>query len=63
LFQLTVARRRLPKTLSAVINRGSFNTQPPEGGWQLRHNRRGIGVSFNTQPPEGGWFIIIPHNP
>ncbi|WP_455019888.1 hypothetical protein [Kingella denitrificans] len=34
---------------------GSFNTQPPEGGWcvgraPLLNVRR-----FNTQPPEGGW--------
>ena len=39
---------------------GSFNTQPPEGGWVsclLRANKR---MSFNTQPPEGGWGRLRP---
>ena len=40
-------------TLPATI--GSFNSQPPEGGWPvlilllLQHG------CFNSQPPEGGW--------
>ena len=32
-----------------------FNTQPPEGGWQLEKIRAYVGRGFNTQPPEGGW--------
>ncbi|EIG30380.1 hypothetical protein HMPREF1051_1266 [Neisseria sicca VK64] len=32
-----------------------FNTQPPEGGWEDRRNRREDDRCFNTQPPEGGW--------
>ena len=33
-----------------------FNTQPPEGGWDVLQHCVGGCVSFNTQPPEGGWF-------
>ena len=33
----------------------SFNTQPPEGGWNLEREYLKGGGSFNTQPPEGGW--------
>ena len=39
--------------------RVSFNTQPPEGGWQ---NAFPIGIDaicFNTQPPEGGWTLAL----
>ena len=36
-------------------SRGSFNTQPPEGGWQGNCMARLIQDCFNTQPPEGGW--------
>ena len=38
-----------------VLPDPGFNTQPPEGGWDIAiivHSNR---VSFNTQPPEGGW--------
>ena len=34
-----------------------FNTQPPEGGWHLYSNTRGLKAGFNTQPPEGGWPV------
>ena len=34
---------------------GSFNTQPPEGGWLLRKPPKIFIRGFNTQPPEGGW--------
>ena len=33
-----------------------FNTQPPEGGWELISSSGVVARSFNTQPPEGGWF-------
>ena len=33
----------------------SFNTQPPEGGWDRTRCRQQKYRSFNTQPPEGGW--------
>ena len=41
-------------------SRGSFNTQPPEGGWQGNCMARLIQDCFNTQPPEGGWTSIYP---
>ena len=34
-----------------------FNTQPPEGGWQIKTEFISRTVSFNTQPPEGGWEV------
>ena len=37
----------------------SFNTQPPEGGWQARLNIRFARHRFNTQPPEGGWAQVF----
>ena len=33
----------------------SFNTQPPEGGWNYFSNGTAVVYRFNTQPPEGGW--------
>ena len=33
----------------------SFNTQPPEGGWDCYDCNQRTYQSFNTQPPEGGW--------
>ena len=35
--------------------RVSFNTQPPEGGWQESESANVRRDGFNTQPPEGGW--------
>ena len=32
-----------------------FNTQPPEGGWNIFHYGGFLTAGFNTQPPEGGW--------
>ena len=34
----------------------SFNTQPPEGGWECSTQHHPPLSSFNTQPPEGGWL-------
>ena len=36
-----------------------FNTQPPEGGWQVLLPMQGICFCFNTQPPEGGWRFNV----
>ena len=36
----------------------SFNTQPPEGGCQMRKNGKIYNYGFNTQPPEGGCIIL-----
>ena len=33
----------------------SFNTQPPEGGWDDLYAAWRLIDCFNTQPPEGGW--------
>ena len=55
-FQHTAARRRLGSSFRCILDfGGSFNTQPPEGGWAHRGRRRGRLSGFNTQPPEGGW--------
>ena len=32
-----------------------FNTQPPEGGWEIILQSIKTCYCFNTQPPEGGW--------
>ena len=34
---------------------GCFNSQPPEGGWNLWDSSAAILCGFNSQPPEGGW--------
>ena len=64
----TTANRQLPKAVSTHsrpkaaglrlflrLATASFNTQPPEGGWQIRCPCKPFGRRFNTQPPEGGW--------
>ena len=35
----------------------SFNTQPPEGGWDETAAVERRLRCFNTQPPEGGWDL------
>ena len=42
-----------------IYPKKGFNTQPPEGGWQIRRNRATWPSGFNTQPPEGGWQIVF----
>ena len=59
MFQHTAARRRL-----AILHWKNpcfccFNTQPPEGGWQIRPTRPFGMTCFNTQPPEGGWVGVV----
>ena len=39
----------------SYLNNFSFNTQPPEGGWDPHFFGFFFDFSFNTQPPEGGW--------
>ena len=41
----------------AIIHIHSFNTQPPEGGWQSEPWLPATPHRFNTQPPEGGWKL------
>ena len=56
LFQHTAARRRLGLVdVWCVWGKICFNTQPPEGGWELQRKSASATHSFNTQPPEGGW--------
>ena len=42
----------------SAIRAFSFNTQPPEGGWNIAETAMFAVISFNTQPPEGGWQIL-----
>ena len=35
--------------------KNGFNTQPPEGGWNVTCIYSHASGGFNTQPPEGGW--------
>ncbi len=59
----TVSTHSRPKAAGqdycrTILSPLRFNTQPPEGGWQLGCHRRSASKRFNTQPPEGGWEII-----
>ena len=54
-FQHTAARRRLVLAAREEMLSKSFNTQPPEGGWDTSHHWKHTRNCFNTQPPEGGW--------
>ena len=45
--------------INGFVTISCFNTQPPEGGWQLKRQAFFLSFhSFNTQPPEGGWFCL-----
>ena len=58
-FQHTAARRRLDRLCRLESATKSFNTQPPEGGWE-RYEKYVIDYDgFNTQPPEGGWSAMM----
>ena len=56
LFQHTAARRRLGKTCRIAASDGSFNTQPPEGGWHPDSGRAGrrFDVSTHSRPKAAG---------
>ena len=57
-FQLTAARRRLVnQTAFTISDEMGFNSQPPEGGWDLNLKCMALHGGFNSQPPEGGWYI------
>ncbi len=56
-FQHTATRRWLDKRPRAPARRRGFNTQPPEGGWNMVCNTNTNLNGFNTQPPEGGWRL------
>ena len=56
-FQHTAARRRLGlKRRHHRMAARSFNTQPPEGGWQVRHSHEScrISVSTHSRPKAAG---------
>ena len=46
MFQLTAARRRLAKPPHRSDFRYSFNSQPPEGGWQRPHHKPPQNLEF-----------------
>ena len=35
-----------------------FNSQPPEGGWNMAKICESSLSGFNSQPPEGGWLYF-----
>ena len=45
------------RTVRLIWCIGSFNTQPPEGGWATDNQADIMRLGFNTQPPEGGWGV------
>ena len=54
-FQHTAARRRLTITIRRTKTRGSFNTQPPEGGWiAYDFLRLASNVSTHSRPKAAG---------
>ena len=61
-FQHTAARRRLvpaPRTRGTMC---SFNTQPPEGGWDTsRQNNKHYQVSTHSRPKAAGRGRLIQH--
>ena len=59
LFQHTAARRRLVRRVMWTADKdGSFNTQPPEGGWQARlYYVHQISVSTHSRPKAAGPLI------
>ena len=59
LFQHTAARRRLGlrKKSSKCVTKG-FNTQPPEGGWQLLQRALYVrNVSTHSRPKAAGGMV------
>ena len=49
------------KFIDANVVKLCFNTQPPEGGWEVDTGKVVSWQGFNTQPPEGGWFCCLPN--
>ncbi len=45
-FQLTAARRRLDRTIRKLRLSRSFNSQPPEGGWEGLGNPALVAAMF-----------------
>ena len=45
--------------MGSLARPNSFNTQPPEGGWNTLSRRKSPTSGFNTQPPEGGWGVVF----
>ena len=59
MFQHTAARRRLGRPPSPVrLAFSGFNTQPPEGGWDiLSSQRHHVAVSTHSRPKAAGWRV------
>ena len=56
-FQHTAARRRLDPYRLHLINRRSFNTQPPEGGWPPTLPQQSkFQVSTHSRPKAAGYW-------
>ena len=55
-FQHTAARRRLTAPVKELLDIGSFNTQPPEGGWRPFRLSKLITtmVSTHSRPKAAG---------
>ena len=59
MFQHTAARRRLAKRREADDSPDSFNTQPPEGGWEHNYGFVAVGgVSTHSRPKAAGSTTI-----
>ena len=56
LFQHAAARRRLGRVQTGSRVRTGFNTQPPEGGWDLSNDRilQMFLVSTRSRPKAAG---------
>ena len=63
-FQHTAARRRLGRPHHLIQRAASFNTQPPEGGWESLFNKcRLTLVSTHSRPKAaGGASVVIVEN-
>ena len=44
-----------PRKMRAELQLLSFNSQPPEDGWDPAQKQKTETIRFNSQPPEDGW--------
>ena len=60
-FQHTAARRRLARWSVSNGRRSSFNTQPPEGGWEMKGASFSVicTVSTHSRPKAAGTSSIM----
>ena len=61
-FQLTAARRRLVTDEQITIILSSFNSQPPEGGWQYIRCYFVLQVVSTHSRPKAAGFLVFPVN-